>query len=525
MLKLITSAIFFVSSKSSLRLRVLATMSNVETPANGGETEGTEQDLHEQTVASAESPDSTQTKETLKRPLDEKDNSAAAANPKSKRPAHTVSAQNQTYSFWGSPISYMKSEIKRFKSYTQGGNNSKEYWENLPLEKKREQYRCRDKFLQLEGIKTWTEYALKRRIPEPLDPPKADINPLLNDKISLWNGDITRLEIDAIVNAANSSLMGGGGVDGAIHAAASSSLREECSKLGGCDAGDAKLSSGHRLPAKFIIHTVGPMDEDPNCLRSCYERCLQIALENNIKSLAFCCIATGVYGFPNREAAHIALETIRKWLEKEDNADKTDRIIITTFLKKDTLIYEELLQVYFPLETKGSPQREENPNTTEEKPNFIPSLQKHPTAPARSYHSGAAGRENLNESIEEPKTVQDPVQTEITPTPDPVKEAQDPVEKLVQDPVGESAPDPVGGSAPDPVGGSAPDPVGGSAPDPVGEPTQDPMGEPGQDPVEETKAQEPVAQDSTNNEQIEHDDSSNTNELTNDNNKLGSDDP
>ena len=144
------------------------------------------------------------------------------------------------------------------------------------------------------------------------------------DKIEILRGDITTLEVDAIVNAANTTLLGGGGVDGAIHRAAGPELLAECRTLGGCRPGEAKITRGYRLPARFVIHTVGPIwrggeHDEARTLANCYRNSLQLAVESEIKTIAFPAISCGAYGYPIEQAAQIALETTREFLAATQN--------------------------------------------------------------------------------------------------------------------------------------------------------------------------------------------------------------
>ncbi|KAL1935341.1 hypothetical protein VTP01DRAFT_4481 [Rhizomucor pusillus] len=172
----------------------------------------------------------------------------------------------------------------------------------------------------------------------------------LSFKVALSTQDITKLKVDAIVNAANNSLLGGGGVDGAIHRAAGPHLLEECRTLQYCADGDAKITKGYNLPAKHVIHTVGPQSEKKEVLTSCYEKSLQILVENGLRSIAFPCIATGVYGYDKERAANVALSTVRNFLERNALASKDpiDKVIFCLFNDKDKRIYQELLPRYFP---------------------------------------------------------------------------------------------------------------------------------------------------------------------------------
>jgi len=167
----------------------------------------------------------------------------------------------------------------------------------------------------------------------------------MKEKIEILKGDITKLKVDAIVNAANTSLLGGGGVDGAIHRAAGPELLEYNRKLGGCKTGEAKISPGFNLPAKFIIHTVGPVwqggnNNEDELLANCYKKSLTLAVENGIKTIAFPAISTGIYSFPLERATKIAVAEVKKFLNKNDFIEK---VIFVCFDEKTYEIYDKVL--------------------------------------------------------------------------------------------------------------------------------------------------------------------------------------
>lgn len=168
---------------------------------------------------------------------------------------------------------------------------------------------------------------------------------MIDSKIEIFKGNITVLKVDAIVNAANNSLLGGGGVDGAIHHAAGPKLLEECRTLNGCKTGEAKITKGYNLSAKFVIHTVGPIwnggkHNEDGLLSNCYKNSLKLASDNQIRSIAFPAISTGVYRFPLERAANIAINEVKSFIERSDFIAK---VIFCCFDEKTYQAYKKIL--------------------------------------------------------------------------------------------------------------------------------------------------------------------------------------
>ena len=171
---------------------------------------------------------------------------------------------------------------------------------------------------------------------------------MMINKIEIHKGDITKLKVDAIVNAANTTLLGGGGVDGAIHRAAGKELLDECKKLNGCKTGEAKITKGYNLSAKQVIHTVGPVwsggkHNEEELLASCYRNSLKLAVKNGIKSIAFPAISTGVYSFPLERAAKIALDEVKKFL---NNSDEIEKVIFVCFDDETRNTYQRTFKFF-----------------------------------------------------------------------------------------------------------------------------------------------------------------------------------
>jgi O-acetyl-ADP-ribose deacetylase (regulator of RNase III) len=169
---------------------------------------------------------------------------------------------------------------------------------------------------------------------------------MLLEQVEIIQGDITRLEVEAIVNAANEKLLGGGGVDGAIHRAAGPELLAACRDLNGCPTGEARITKGYNLPARYVIHTVGPVwkgggSNENNLLASCYRNSLQLAVDHNLRSIAFPSISTGVYRFPIELASRIALRVLLDFVETDEAAP---RVVMTCFSEQDLEIYRQVYQ-------------------------------------------------------------------------------------------------------------------------------------------------------------------------------------
>ncbi|XP_027141374.1 ADP-ribose glycohydrolase MACROD1 isoform X3 [Larimichthys crocea] len=214
---------------------------------------------------------------------------------------------------------------------------TKDFLLSLSVKDRRQYYRTSSS-VPLDDIPVWTPTAgsTKRTF--------YPRNEKFDQRISVYSGDITKLEIDAIVNA----------VDGAIHRAAGPMLQKECASLHGCETGEAKITCGYGLPAKYVIHTVGPIAQkgvgevEKKALRSCYKNSLEVAAKNGARSVAFPCISTGIYGYPPEQAVHEALATVREYLDEHD--DELDRVIFCVFLPADKELYLQNLPLYFPAE-------------------------------------------------------------------------------------------------------------------------------------------------------------------------------
>lgn len=291
----------------------------------------------------------------------------------------------------------------------------------LDREERRKDYRRQD-YISLDKIPTWRE---ENNSDEKDEGKEQSGGGGLSDKVSLYKGDITVLEVDAIVNAANSTLLGGGGVDGCIHKAAGSCLYDECHSLNGCETGKAKITCGYDLPARYVIHTVGPVARghvgptETNDLNSCYQNSLRLVKEHGLSTVAFPCISTGIYGFPNEPAAEIALNTVKRWIE--ENPDKITRVIFCVFLETDFAIYKKKMADIFQdndMEVTEEQLKEDNnpPSTKSKEDSEESSRGKEEAGDGEEEDNDAAGPEDVE--MESQKL------EDITECPDPNQEEE-----------------------------------------------------------------------------------------------------
>lgn len=204
-------------------------------------------------------------------------------------------------------------------------------------------------FISADDIPTLERlYEIGKMSASHLGPMNDEATSAFNGRIAVIRANITTLAVDAIVNAANGSLLGGGGVDGAIHDAAGEELLDECRTLDGCDIGCSKITDAYRLPCKKIIHAVGPIYDAyyaqrcENALRGCYRSALQLAVDHGLRTIAFCAISTGIYRYPSYDAATVACSTIKSFLASEEGKN-IDKVIFVTYEEKDVRSYNNLL--------------------------------------------------------------------------------------------------------------------------------------------------------------------------------------
>jgi O-acetyl-ADP-ribose deacetylase (regulator of RNase III) len=227
-----------------------------------------------------------------------------------------------------------------------------EWVEPNTLEEKRALYKCK-KYIPVEKFIPWSEAGKKvkskidSRYPLELNDPIYKPNDSINKKISLYQGDITALEIDAIVNAASPGLKGGGGMDAAVHSAAGPFLMKECKSFDGCAPGETRLTKGYKLPGKNVLHSVGPLGKESEILTSCYKTSCDLIEKHGLKTVAFSCIGTGAFGFPLPDATKIACATMREWMESHQ--ESVDLIIFCVYSNKELDEYKKNLATYFPL--------------------------------------------------------------------------------------------------------------------------------------------------------------------------------
>ncbi|KAJ5111526.1 hypothetical protein N7532_002061 [Penicillium argentinense] len=201
-------------------------------------------------------------------------------------------------------------------------------------------------------------YRTRKLLPAETIDPAFPPSQHLNDSVSVIRNDLTKLEVDCIVNAANKSLLGGGGVDGAIHRAAGPGLVKECSGLDGCDTGDAKITQAYNLPCKYVVHTVGPIYHSASrqdatrpekLLRSCYRTSMELAMQHSLKTIAFPAISTGVYGYPSHLAARAVVHEVRQFLDSHVGQNNAlQRVTFSNFEQKDMEAYAKAIAKYLP---------------------------------------------------------------------------------------------------------------------------------------------------------------------------------